>query len=302
MAPKAKTCPLYACRWTLQFLTLLGFLSGVAFGVDPDPQISQELSQELKNMDRIRSGRNTPLEKVDALGERLLAEHSRPEDHGQILYQMTHVYAQSGLKDPERTIALAKRALKNPVSLHQRMTLHVYCGDAIRASKSHGTFPEQRREAARTYLNALKEVTEMNLPATPPDLPVMELQEDPGVDPEEERRRMHEQMEKRKQIELIRQMIRHRDVLRQQVLTIYSRAPAAREELAGLANEFLGESPESTYLMAHVKEPKPRSAPVAQTEPPPPPESKSNYRLILIVINLVVVAVVLMVVLRKVLR
>ena len=267
-----------------------------------DPQLSASLSPELRALDRMRKGRNTPLDEVSAEGMRLLAAYPRPEDQGQIFFQMTHVFAQSGLKDPDETIALAQKAMELPLSAHQRMTVHVYCGDAIRASKTQGAYPEQRRRAARTYFAALKEVASLNLPSTPPDLPVMELRDDIGTDPEDDRRDLQEQQDRRKEIESQRQMIRHRDVLRQQILSIYGRWPDARAELASLSEESLGTgSSAAEYLITHVKTPKRPAVSDIRTEPhsPDPPPSGTGRTWLLLANGIVLLGIIAYYFLKK---
>jgi hypothetical protein len=228
------------------------------------PCRGQDLTVELGRLDRLRNGLKTPLDEVDRRGEELLKKYSNPRDRGRIYYQLAHVHAQSGVRRPEQVIAYAEAALQCPLGLSQQLRLYTYWGDALGVSKEKKPFAARRTEAAAIYLKGLREVSALKLPEKPPEPEPMTFFN--GPDAEENRRKGQEQWVRRRQIDYQREMIKHRDVLQGQIVSLYGRRPVATEELRDTATKILGEGKALDRLMAAVE------AKVAKL----PPEDKNS--------------------------
>lgn len=210
----------------------------------------QDLEEELRNIDSLRSGRKTPLDEVDRRGSELLKRFSKPEEQGHVYYMLAHVHAQSGLQEPQKIIDYAKKGLSLPLDPSRKMRLYVYLGDATRVSKSGGSFMDKRKAAAEIYLRGLNEVLKHDLPEKPPPFPRMSLIS--GGDEEENQREMDEQLARRRQVEFVREMIMHREVLERQITSIYKRRPFDREELKEIASPILEQPAIVQELIAAV--------------------------------------------------
>lgn len=244
----------------------------------PKVSLAEDLQRELRQLDSLRKGRETPLAVVDQRGEELLRKYPDPKGQGQIYYQLAHIHAQSGLTRPERVVEYAKKALGYPLEPSQRMRLFVYWGDALRVGNPKEPFPANRRSATAPYLEGLKELLKDKLPDKAPELPPVFAYQVDG--PEAEVERVREQHKKavaaRKQAEQLGEMVKHRDVLVGQIAGMYGRKPFATEEVSELAREALGDSPEYDRLMRSVQaevakragDPEPVGGPTPRQEDP----------------------------------
>lgn len=137
----------------------------------------------------------------------------------------------------------AEAGLKLDVDPHRRASLHSLLGSAALVDSGAKSFVEQRRSAAKHWLNGYREVVSLKLPKTAPELPVVEkLGDIDGDSPEQlaERQQRHAaQVEARQQAEFLRQMIEHRQQLARLCVENYRRDPADEPELRKLATEAL---------------------------------------------------------------
>jgi hypothetical protein len=200
-----------------------------------------ELKQDLARLAVLRKGRDTPLRRVDELGQELLKKYPGPKEQGAIYYQLAHIHAQSGVREPDRIIEYARKALDFPLEPSQRMRLYVYRGDAIQVKQARSPVATWRKEAALPYLQGLKGTLRYRLPEIPPELPIVAAYDVDGPPAEVEKfRQEHERaVASYQEAEFQRDMIRHRNVLTQQLVGLYSRKPYATEELEQLARQTL---------------------------------------------------------------
>jgi hypothetical protein len=251
------------------------------------PAAAQDLDRELQKLNGLRKGRETPLAAVDQLGAELLRKYPDPKSQGQIYYQLAHVYAQSGLVQPERTIDYAKKALEFPLEPAQRLRLHVYWGDARQVANPREPFVAKRREAVRPYLEGLKETLKYELPEKPPELPpVFKFDAEPQQGPVYDKlvREHRQALAARRRAELQGELIMHRDVLTGQIAGLYSRRPFDPDELEQLASSVL-DDPAAVARLKKAVEAAVAKVPPAKTPELPPAErpAGSPGRLILLI-------------------
>lgn len=219
----------------------------------PPPARESNLQQELGKLDRLRTDANPDLQQVEKRGGELLATYFAPEEQALIHFELAEIHAQSGLQQPASVISHARAALRLPLDPSRRARLQVYWGDALRVLDRRYPFTVKRRAATKVYLQALKEVLQLELPARPPKFPVMGFYNIEGADAEN-KRRMEEQWELRKKLEFQVDMIEHREVLRRQIVSLYQRRPFDRNELEELANRILEDPAEVQRLTEQASE------------------------------------------------
>ena len=73
----------------------------------PEPEFAKELWKEIAKLDSFRNEPQPDLRRLDAVGNELLAKYADLRVRGWIYFQLAHVHAQCGLKDPQRVIELA---------------------------------------------------------------------------------------------------------------------------------------------------------------------------------------------------
>ncbi len=207
-----------------------------------EPEYPKELRAELRRLDGLRQGRQTPLAEVDELGRKLLETYTGAKERGQIYYQLAHVHAQSGLAHPERVIAYARKALEHPLEPLQVPRMYVYWGDAVHVTRAKEPLVARRKWSAVIYLAGLREMLRFPLPGKAPEVPVMARGLGRDADPrsaEGTRRRLAEIAAARRKAEFQGAMIQHRNILTGQIAALYHRHPVAPEEMRALAEGVL---------------------------------------------------------------
>lgn len=205
-----------------------------------------ELRAQLRRLDSLRRGRDTPFDQVEELGRELLAKYSDAKARGQVYYWMAHVYAQSGLVRPEKVVEHAKKALEHPLEPLQVPRMYVYWGDALQIALAKEPLATRRKHSAVAYLAGLREVARYPmLPAKAPKLPVIERvrgadKDKPPTDKGNGRVQRH--VAARELAEFQGAMIQHRDVLVRQIAYLSNRPPVADDELRELAAGVLREA------------------------------------------------------------
>jgi hypothetical protein len=171
---------------------------------------AQDLAAGLRKMNSLRKGSKTPFDQLETLAQDLLKKYSYPEEKGRIYYQLAHVYGQSGLIKPEKVVFYAQKAREYPLEQWDKATLFVYEGDALSIGNRNQSFADRRRSAARVYFEGLRFIEGLDL-AGKPD-------------------------------ETRQKMFKHRDVMVNQIISLYGRKPYDDKELENAANEFLKDS------------------------------------------------------------
>lgn len=199
---------------------------------------------------------------MDKVGEDLLRRYQQPGQQGEIYYYLAHQHAQGGLLFPDKVIDYACKALECSVTPDQKMRLYVYRGDASQILDRKKPFMERRRDAVISYLRGLKDLKSFQLPDKPPIVPNdAPFPSGPRGSAEKTRKAQQQfeearqqYLEARERAEFTRTMMKHRDVLQGQIVSMYARRPLATEELKETATSFLGEGKELDRLMAAVND------------------------------------------------
>lgn len=235
------------------------------------------LEEELYEVDQLRAGFDTPFDEVEKRCNELLQKFTKPEEHGQIYYELTKVEGQSGFQRPAKAIEYAKKALELPQEPWKKVRLYIYWGDTIQVAH-RGVHNQKlvtaRRKAVMPYLLGLKETLHYDLPEVKPDLPGVDKFDYGGPSDTEEyrsiKRKHQEQVEARKKAKFQRAMIQHRDVLTSQTSTMYSRFPFASNEIKELATQVLEDEKAVERLMSAVNAAVQQRIKELGWEPPPP--------------------------------
>lgn len=203
-----------------------------------------EITSDLAALDAMRKGRETPADAVESRGAELLKLYPGGDEQGQIYFHLAHILAQSGMMRPEKIQEYARKALKSSLEPNQRLTLYVYLGDSYRAKL--GTwkeFPEKRREATIPYLEGLNEASKLNLPEN-----TIGLQSD-LIEPTQ----VQESSNHQKTVKL-QELCKLRDVLTNQIVTIYNQRPFATEEIKALSFRIVQDEQVQKRLLSQVEE------------------------------------------------
>jgi len=223
--------------------------------------LAETLLQQLYQLEKFRNGPKTNFDALEDAGAALLKSHLAPADQGLIEYRLAHIYAQTGLVRPDRLLAHAQAALRNPLPDDERLRLRVYCGDAVQVTQK--PFVERRPEAAKYYLEGLKEIDIRTLPLESPDPgpPPGRIDTDDAV----ERAKHAEELEKWNTLQLrskySKTIALHQKIMLRQIVELYTRPPLAAEELEELTLAHLGESPTRNELLAEVRSKAPAHSP-----------------------------------------
>lgn len=206
---------------------------------------AQSLEADLRALETLRKGDQTPLDVVDRRGAELLKNYEEPADQALIHFDLAHIHAQSAMKQPERVIKHAQAALDSKlITADQRCTLYSYLASAHEVGKEVKGFADRRRKALEPLLTGLVELQAMKLPAKAPEVPGLRLLREDFADPAEQARaRVAYEASKiaRERAQRIERLVFWRKTLRDQVKWLYYRDPPADDELRKLATESLGE-------------------------------------------------------------
>ncbi len=204
----------------------------------------EALAAELRALDAMRKGFDTPLDEVDERGKALLKQYDEPADQAQIYYQLTHVHAQSGMQKPAQILKYAQTALDSKlISPEQRGMLYSYMASAYEADKETKDFAKRRANAMQPLTQGWHELQAFNLPALAPELPPFPPRGDRfGDAAEQDRQRRAQEAAQlaRREVERIRMLVQRRDVLQLQIRGLYARAPLADDELTELVTKHVG--------------------------------------------------------------
>lgn len=117
------------------------------------------LDQQLRHVDLLRAGFDTPFDQVEARCNELLEEYTKPEEQAKIYFILAQVEGQSGMQRPEKLIEYVKKALALPLEPLKEVPLYIYWGAAAHAAGRRVRRQDMaatRRQAAIPYLQGLK--------------------------------------------------------------------------------------------------------------------------------------------------
>lgn len=240
------------------------------------------LEAELRAIDSLRRGLNTPLDEVDSRGTALLQKYDRPEDQALIFCQLAHTYAQSGMTRPDRVLEFCEEALKFPLPPAKKLLLFVYGGDACQAinrvlkDSEKKAFPETRRNATKWYVEGLLDSQKYALPDEKPSDATrgnLEMVIGDADDPDYQRRVKEYNQEnadfeeRRKKAQQDQQAWEYRRVFYDQIVYLYLRQPTDDTEFQEFATRL--PDPMSEVLLKRFSEKSPmRQSPPARSVSP----------------------------------
>jgi len=205
---------------------------------------AQSLEAELRALESLRKGDQTPLDIVDKRGAELLEKYEEPAEQALIHFDLAHIHAQSALKEPDQVIKHAQAALDSKlITPEQRAQLYSYLASAHEVEKGAKDFADRRRNALKPLLAGLAELKAMNLPAKAPEVPGLRLLREDFGDPADQAgaRAAYEASKiAREKAQRIERLVFWRKTLSDQVKWIYYRDPPADDELQKLATESVG--------------------------------------------------------------
>jgi hypothetical protein len=227
-------------KWLRDQATEIPKRSSAPIGPVPAPAATydNQLQAGLRKIDGMRRGKSTEFKELDTLGQKLLAEHLDPVEQGQIYYHLAHVHAQSGLVHPEQVANYAKKALACPLEPLQVPRLYVYWGDAQQVARAGEARASTRRWSSTIYLTGLADVLRYPMPAAAPNLPGVDRYDSDGPDDKLEQRHAR-QVAARSLAKFEIDLVQHRNVLVQQLSSLYKDEPAELEEIRILASAVL---------------------------------------------------------------
>jgi hypothetical protein len=221
------------------------------------------LEEELYKVDQLRSGRTTPFDKVESRCAELLQIYKDPNDQAKIYFELAQVEGQSGMQHPDKLIGYIEKGLSLPLDPVKRARLYIYWGDLLMVSHpgAHGKdLAVARKEATMPYLNGLKDMLQHDLPEAKPKLPgVMVINSSVPDDPKGKQQYQAMLLEQQKRLEAYEkakfqeQMIEYRDVMNDQIASMYSRLPFDTNNLETLAKDVLKDDVAVNRLMAKVR-------------------------------------------------
>lgn len=221
-------------------LRMIG-LSLAAILVGAAAASAQTLEAELRALDSLRQGDKTPLDVVDRRGAELLEKYAEPADQARIHFDLAHIHAQSAMKRPDQVIKHARAALDSKlITPEQRGTLYSYRASAHELEKGVKDFAERRRNALQPLLQGLAELEAMQLPVKAPEVPGLgPLRDDIGDPAEQAQIRAAYEAARiaREKAQRIERLVFNRKTLKEQVMWLYYRDPAADDELRELASD-----------------------------------------------------------------
>jgi hypothetical protein len=236
-------------------------LKKVGRAADPPPA----LRAELVRWDTVyRHGSEEKFAELERTAAGLLKQYPDAENRAHILFQVAHVAAQSGIdKHVERVRTYGRKVLELSQDPIERGWVYSYLGSAAEMDATRKTFAERRELAAEPLLDGYAEALAQDLPAKAPELPgVDKVGEFNNADPNElgkARSRQLAQIEARRQAEFVRELVRRRDTLANQLRWLYHPHPKIHgrntegpEELRKLATKKLQNVGAVDALMARV--------------------------------------------------
>jgi hypothetical protein len=260
---------------------------------------NDDIAKAIARIEKLRKEGEVDHDRVQELCDSLLREFPDTKQQGLILFHVTNVFAQSGMRDRGLVLKYAAMSLESLADPPRRAALHVYCGDAIRLEIRKENAFEVRASSATWYLKGLKEIDEAKLP-TPAEAPVALTR---VVRPEEglgddiggdellirqlavaARQRAEAQSRRTEEQRFYRMMQFHKKVLVQQVVSLYKNAPYDRAQLEQLCQVLQINDESRNAILEQI---------------PLPPAQARHTISILVVLNCLVIVCLLAVTLKS---
>lgn len=240
----------------------------------PASEPSPTLRSALDELEGYRHSSNEKFAEMENRGRELVATFTERDDRARIYFQLAHVYAQSDIsRHSDKVTKYGKQSLELSRDPVQRGTLFSYLASAAEV-KTTGTFAERREKAAELLLQGYEELSRLKIPRIPPELPaVVKFNPDETDFRESERlQKQHDdEMQARKQAELIRELVQLRAMLVEQLRYLFAREPLDLARLRQLIEKNISDPEAAQELLRRV-------APKEQVKPVPFEEQLKSAR------------------------
>jgi hypothetical protein len=119
---------------------------------------AESLPTALNQLEKMRwDHKFPPYDEAEQRSAGLLKQFIKPEEQGQILFELVQIYGQTG-GPKEKIVEHAQAALKLPHEMPQRIRLYIYLGEAMLRLHPDDPLPERRKLAAPVFFDALEEI------------------------------------------------------------------------------------------------------------------------------------------------
>jgi len=262
-----------------------------------------QLQVAIYKLSSFGQGIQTDLSKVEEFGKQLLNDF--PDHQGLICFELANIFAQAGMKNPEKVASYSKKAilLLEPKQIARRAAAHLFLGDSLRLTNTGKKFSHVRLEASKVYLDGLAEIEKYQIPDKLPVIPptvnhhitiaglgdnTLETEYIKQVE-----KRAKEQKEEEVKIRTIQRLFRHREVLVRQVSSLYHERPYNRDELKGLVQKQISVESLRGRILANVPSNEKNTLPLEGTKLLE--ESPNRNWTLLLIINAAVILLLLIV-------
>ncbi|NOY42107.1 MAG: hypothetical protein GXP26_09755 [Planctomycetes bacterium] len=217
-----------------------------------DGAFGSNLDEDLRRLRVIRNGKQTDFRAVEVVEKELLKKYTAEDDLGRIYYELSNLYAQSGLVHRDRVVQYADKALRLLKDPRLRLRLYVYGGDSIRNDKAIEDPGKRRKQALEFYLTGLAEIQDLlDLQEEPSEVPsvnnIEDLKKLAQAGPEEFDKVRKARVRNFKRDRLLKEMHIYRDVLIRQSASLYHKFPGdcpdeleSAMKLAGINPDHVG--------------------------------------------------------------
>jgi hypothetical protein len=116
---------------------------------------TNNLQIRLQEIDRMRTGRNGEMSKLEREALQLLGISSSVDKAARVYFSIAQMYFNAGLRQPDKLIEYSRKALDINEDLIRTCKLHLFWGDALKKKLVHVKGEERvqlRREALCQYL------------------------------------------------------------------------------------------------------------------------------------------------------
>lgn len=217
-------------------------LIAVCYAVNPGSVRADDVRQHLAAIDRQRNGLQTDTESLEKKCLALLNQYTAAPDRGRIYAQIALIYAQAGLKDPDKTAAYCKRALEYPLDTTTGVQMYMFWADALQvksAGVSKEDFVVARIEMVTKSLRGLKLILQENPPKEVQPVPAVDRFDCTGLDDDpicrELAQKKKEQIAARERIMLHNTLVHDRTSLTEKIVELNAHDPVDIDGLRALA-------------------------------------------------------------------
>lgn len=190
----------------------------------------------------------------------LLKRYRSSDSKGKIFAKIAFIYAQSGMKQPKKTIHYCREALKYPLQVDTACQMYIFWADALQVQYQdfqEQDFPSLRKKITRLCLSGLKLILD-NLTTTEiQTVPFLSKFDYSGTTDnpayQEILQQHNDEAESRKRAIFQNKLIEHHNVLMAKCVALYSQQPYAIDELRRLVSEIFKDDDDIKKFVAEIE-------------------------------------------------